>query len=183
MSRELMIDLETLGTTADCVVLSIGACFFDTETKEVGPTFLLNPNVEQQTTIGRKVNANTLKWWLEQDEKAKKVFSEPSFAIEDTLNLLSSWITTNDPKSEVRVWGNGSTFDISILENLYAQMKAPVPWKYSNVMDLRTFRRFVADNAKVSRIEGTHHNALDDAKNQAQFVIDHVNKGVTNEVV
>jgi hypothetical protein len=43
---DLMIDLETLGLTANSVVLSIGAVFFDLEGEDLGPTFYTNVDRE-----------------------------------------------------------------------------------------------------------------------------------------
>ena len=39
--NELMLDIETLGKSPDCIVLSIGACFFDIKGKKIGATFHL----------------------------------------------------------------------------------------------------------------------------------------------
>ena len=74
----------------------------------------------------------------------------------------------------MKVWGNGSTFDISIMENILNMYRIKLPWSYNGVMDLRTFRRFIARGATVENL-GVAHNALDDAKSQAVFVIKHSN--------
>lgn len=166
---DIMIDLETLGKTPDAVVLSIGACAFDLFKGVIEPIrFHAVLNIEDQIRAGRTVDGDTLTWWMNQTDEARKLFNETRQNLDQTIWEFMSWINLLD--DDVYVWGNGSTFDISILENL---MNHKVPWKYSNVMDLRTFRRFVAGNAKIPRDQGTHHNALDDAINQAKFVIQH----------
>lgn len=171
--KDLMIDLETLGTTPECVVVSIGATFFDIEKKIIGPDFYVVLKIQDQLDKGRKIQADTLEWWFGQSNAAKSVFHEGSKLPIEVLNMLSTWLKANCSNSrDLRVWGNGSTFDISIMENIYRQYNLKLPWGYNAIMDLRTFRRFVAKNQKVENI-GTSHNALDDAKSQAVFVIKH----------
>lgn len=167
----LMIDLETLGTDVDAVVISIGACFFDPKTKEIGAKFNMNLNVEDQMTT-RSITASTLKWWMCQADAAKTVFNEESAATSLILKMFVTWVLTNAKPEEVVVWGNGANFDISIIEHILKENKVVVPWLYKNVMDLRTFKKYIANDAKIVR-HGVHHNALDDAISQAQFVMEY----------
>jgi exodeoxyribonuclease VIII len=170
---DLMIDLETLGTGTDAVIVSIGACYFDIHTGETGDKFYEALNITNQLAFDRKIDPSTLSWWMGQSEEARKVFTETSdMDIRSQLEMFCEWIRVSGSNS-VHVWGNGSSFDISILEHALNQFGIEIPWKYSNVMDLRTFRRFVANNEKVTYISG-HHNALSDATNQALFVLKHV---------
>lgn len=171
--KDLMIDFETLGTGADAMVISLGAVFFDIETQQLGPTFYMAFDVEDQMKKGRVFTKSTLKWWLGQADAAKKVFHEQAKPTELVLKTFSDWVKSNGGKKYTRPWGNGATFDISIIESLFEQFGVECPWMYYNIMDLRTFRRFVANGTEVPKKEGTNHNALDDAKNQAKFVLDH----------
>lgn len=173
--NDLMIDLETLGTNPDAPIISIGAVFFDIEKKVLGPTFYMALDVNEQIKRGRKVTGDTLKFWMGQSDAAKKVFHEQAKAVPQVLHTFSEWIKANNPK--VYVWGNGSTFDISMLENIYlmyedvTSFKLAAPWGYNKIMDLRTFKRFKAPDKKVI-VPGTAHNALDDAIGQANFVME-----------
>lgn len=171
---DLMIDLETLGTTPDAVVISLGAVFFDVKTGTLGPQFYQVLDVTDQMRAGREVSPDTLKWWMGQAEAAKKVFHEKAKAPREVMALFSQWAKANGG-SKMQVWGNGSTFDISILENLYRQLGEPQPWAYYSVMDLRTFKRFVGGNEKLAKA-GVMHNALQDAINQANYVLSHTKR-------
>jgi exodeoxyribonuclease VIII len=170
--KDIMIDLETLGQNPDTCVISLGACVFDIETGEIGPTFYMALDVEEQMERGRSITADTLKWWMGQSGAAKKVFHEQAKSSQEVLQTFKLWVEAQGTVSKIRPWGNGSSFDISIMEDLLRMYKVKCPWLFYNVMDMRTFRRFVANNAKVEKT-GTNHNALDDAKSQAQFCIDH----------
>lgn len=170
MFSDLMIDLETLGTRPTCPVISLGAVFFDLEKKKLGPTFYLPLDVSEQIDRGRRVDGSTIKWWMQQDGAAKKVFSEQAKPVSEVLNLFVKWYKENNSKAHV--WGNGATFDISIMENLLEDYGIKAPWGYNKTMDLRTYRRFVAKGERVEK-SGVAHNALDDAVSQANFVMEY----------
>lgn len=168
--KDLMIDLETLGTTPATPVISLGCAFFDIETKTMGPTFYMALDVEEQIARGRKPTGSTIKWWMGQTDAAKRVFHEKAKPVAEVLTLFAQWYKQNYPKGAY-VWGNGSTFDISILEDMFRDYKLECPWGYNKAMDLRTFKRFKAKGEQV-RKSGVNHNALDDALSQAQYVLD-----------
>lgn len=163
-----MIDIETLGTDVDSVVVSLGAVFFDIETKQLGDTFYKRIEIQSQLNMGRKITENTLLWWFNQDLAARKVFSEIGVLPLEVLVEFRKWIYERNSKA--LVWGNGSSFDISILEHLYKDYKIAIPWSYKSITDFRTFKRFCDKGVRVER-EGTYHQALDDAIYQAKFVL------------
>lgn len=169
--QNIMVDIETLGTNADAVVLSIGAVFFDTTTKELGPKFIMNLKIENQLST-RSINADTLRWWKSQSNAAKKVFSDEALSTVVVLSAFVKWVEANAPEDgNVKPWGNGSSFDISILEHLLLEYNLKAPWRYNNVRDLRTFKEYVANDAPIMNA-GVKHNALDDAIAQANYVME-----------
>lgn len=167
--KDLMIDLETLGQTSSCPVISLGAVFFDIEAKKLGPTFYMALDVGEQMKYGRIPDASTLKWWLGQSNAAKKVFKEEAKPTREVLELFIRWCKANG--TGINPWGNGSSFDISIMENIFNQYNLSPPWAFYNVMDLRTFKRFKAGGTKLQK-GGVNHNALDDAVSQAKYVLE-----------
>jgi len=171
---EVMIDLETLGIGSKAPVISIGAVAF-TKDGVVG-TFYVNLDVKHQLDSGlRKVDASTIQWWMGQSDAARKVFKEEAKDTSVGLADFIDFINKLGPKTNTKVWGNGSTFDITIMESLFQDYKLSVPWQYNHVRDLRTFKEYIYDGKETPRV-GTHHNALDDAMHQAQVVIDGLNK-------
>lgn len=168
--NDCMTDLETLGTTPQTPVVSLGAVFFDIQTKTLGPTFYMVMDIAEQIERGRKPTGDTLKWWFQQADAAKRVFSEAAKPVPVVLATFAQWYKANNSKGAY-VWGNGSTFDISILEDMFRDYKIPLPWGYNKAMDLRTYKRFVAGGEQVKK-SGVNHNALDDAISQAQYVLD-----------
>lgn len=174
MMHHVMVDLETLGTTPRSPIISIGAVFFDPDTGKMGDTFHV-AIFFKSACAGREIDADTIAWWFKQSSAARnKVLLGDSY-MEEALSAFSDFLTPLDEKGNAItpvVWGNGSTFDISILEDVYRQRKLTCPWPYWSVRDVRT----IVDCAEgiVSRkdfeFEGTEHNALDDAIHQAKYV-------------
>ena len=78
MANDIMIDLETLDTRPDCVVLSIGAVRFDPRGIGVVEKLELKPTVEDQTELyNRSINDATIAWWASQNPAAlEEAFSE-----------------------------------------------------------------------------------------------------------
>jgi hypothetical protein len=68
----------------------------------------------------------------------------------------------------MRLWGNGASFDNAILAHAYARCGATPPWKFWND---RCYRTVAALTATPRQQGGTHHNALDDARSQAEHLI------------
>lgn len=167
---DVMIDLETLGTTNDCIVLSIGAVKFDKNGIKDKLYFVLD--IKEQFERGRIVNPDTLVWWINNTKESQQVFNESKVSVQTALSKLAEFIGYNG----CFVWGNGSIFDISILEHMYRQYCINIPWAFYNVMDLRTLMRFNCESRFINGRKGVYHNALDDAITQANVVIDAMNR-------
>lgn len=169
--KHLMIDLETMGTDADAVICSIGACFFDPTTGEVGDQYYTRIEWEDGVQTGRSTTINTQGFWAKQGkEVAKEIFDHENRAtLEDTLDHFKGWVL--DRSKSAIVWGNGATFDISMLENAYGGGDFS-PWKFWNIRDVRTICE-LADhkiNKKSFPFVGAPHHALDDSLHQVKYV-------------
>lgn len=166
--NDIMIDLETFGKTSNAVVVSIGAVVFDPFKGTIGETFYRVCEIQSQLHAGRSIDESTLKWWLKQNDNAKNVLLQEGQDTDDVVKDFIHWICCAG--ETVFPWGNGSIFDIGIVESLLNDYGYDSPFKYNRIMDLRTFMRFNGQNQKVQRL-GVHHNALDDALDQAKTVI------------
>ena len=168
--KSIMIDNETLGTTADSVILSIGAVKFDLATGKIDDEgFYVSISVDSNMEMGRRISEDTLMWWLKQPAAAQQVFFEPKETLRTALELLSDWIGTDD----YEVWSNGADFDIPMLAHAYTQHSIEVPWKFWNARCFRTWKNLPgARSVKLSDAVGIKHNALADAMSQAQALIE-----------
>ncbi len=162
---DISIDLETLNLVPSSHILAIGAARFDLVTGIVSDTF--ERTVEMINQDDRTVDMSTIKFWLGQSDEARRaLISESTVSLEQALRDFAMFVQEDDV-----VWGNGATFDISIMEHAY-NYKAP--WKYFNVNDMRTIVR-VAEcikgfNKRDVQFVGEPHKALDDAVHQAKVI-------------
>ena len=161
-----MIDIETMGTKADCVVLTIGAVKFDINTQgSIEDTMYLHLNIDAQRALSRSVDCDTMTWWDTQDAAVRdEAFKlDGRMPLVDALTALSTFV-----EGAETVWSQGPTFDMIILENLYTQLNMTVPWRYSRVRDSRTLFAVLGDQRPTNR--PLAHNALSDCIYQAQGV-------------
>jgi len=170
--QHMMIDLETMGTRVDAPVLSIGAVMFEPSTGELGDEFYVAIDPESALLHG-KLSGSTLKWWMAQSDAARKAAMAGSVSAGNALADLESFYI-GQGWSDIRVWGNGATFDISILEAQYYSWRGNkgAPWGFRNVRDCRTINELAVGLVGDTPRPATNvaHNALDDAIYQAKWV-------------
>jgi len=163
--NHVMIDLETMGLTPNSAIVSIGAVVFDPRANKVSrKTFYRELEWDTQN---RKIDAGTLNWWYSANvtDQAREALDGLE-DLEPVLGELADWL----PK-DAKVWGNGATFDISMLEDAYNQHDIEIPWKFWNIRDVRTIKdMYESQRGGFSKKSGgVAHNALDDALHQAQY--------------
>jgi len=162
--RHVMIDLETMGTTPNSAIVSIGAVIFDPRFNKVTKeTFYKRLAWKTQ---GRYLCPDTKKWWSQQSPETKKGL-RGKVQLEDALEALSDFLP-----QDCKVWGNGAGFDIVMLEDAYRECLIDIPWKFWNVLDCRTVKAiFESKRGGLNdNFTGVAHNALDDAIHQAKWV-------------
>lgn len=172
--NNVMIDIETLGTSADSVILSIAAVEFSREHGDLGRQFHAKLDPCGQN---RRVCTETLKWWAKQ----------PQGAFEDAMSSdVQLWMGLTGLVKFVPidaiVWSQGSDFDFKILDNAYDQTRLTKPWKYNAKRDTRTLYDVANFDTRTIEREGVAHNALDDCKHQIRCVVAAFNKlkGIAN---
>jgi len=158
----IMVDLETLSTSMDAQVLTIGAVAFDFWGNEKDE-FYLRINLDSCAEIGLKKDEKTMRWWANQTEDAKKEAFNPENRVHIKEALLKFNKFWEKNKGE-KIWCNGANFDEPILSTIYEKLKLEKPWKFWNVRCLRTYLDIVGMN--MSKYGFTAHNSLLDSKNQ-----------------
>lgn len=162
MMKHVMVDLETLGTGYRPVIVSIGAAVFTPGSPEIGQTFYAKIDAADAARWGLRIEAGTVKWWLQQSEEAREVFKDGE-DLQEVLLRFFDWMGTGR-----RLWGNGSNFDNRILREAYGAVRMQCPWHYRDDRDMRTYLD-LHPRVDVER-EGTHHHALDDAIHQVKVM-------------
>lgn len=163
----IMIDLETLSLQPNAVVLSLGAVLFDEH--QIIDTFYAMCGAKHQTT--RHIDIDVVGWWAKQSLDAD--FDELINSTNNP-NLISMdfvlWVNKYKFIKDVVVWGNGSDFDNVIINNFLAEQGARC-FSYYNFRCFRTTKKLLPlTNDEIPKRHGVHHNALDDAIYQAQYL-------------
>lgn len=161
MPRHLMFDLETMATSPRATILTLGAVIFDPFTTEIFDELYMRINTDEQESLGREINDETLDWWGKQDPE---IMLE-AFSDENRLQLSTamdkfhkfSW-------GAGKVWSHGAVFDIIIIEDLLRQMGRSPPWQFWDCRDTRTLFDL---GHSADMPQSAKHNALEDAKRQA----------------
>jgi len=140
---------------------------------------MADPNITFYCTVEgrdqqRITNFSTIKWWLRQSPEAIKSATDRK-QMKDISTALMEFAAWWKGHGFTHVWSNGSVFDVIIMENAFRQFHYEIPWSFWNIRDVRTITdiayRITGKTLKPVR-EGTHHNALDDAQYQAQWIRD-----------
>lgn len=167
MATHGMIDLETLGVEPDSVIITLGGIKFDPfSDKEPHSGLYLRCDVDEQTSMGRSVDDNTLAWWAKQDDAIKdEAFGDHErVSMDQVTRAINKFCVGLDV-----LWCQGPLFDYAILQNLYKQIGKPAPWSYWQIRDSRTlFAMMPSDPRKA--IQESLHNALADCYYQAKCV-------------
>lgn len=156
-----MIDIETLGTRYDAQIIQIGACYFNRNTGDTDVGFSANIDGALQDEF--TIDYDTIKWWTEQEDRARALVFENPIPLPEALGALYRFL--NQP--DVLLWSH-TTFDIPILMNAFNVVGMPCPVPFRNMRDLRTLMDLYGEKVSIDR-QGVHHHALDDAKYQARY--------------
>ncbi|WP_315127331.1 3'-5' exonuclease [Comamonas antarctica] len=168
---DLMIDTETAGLPPCGALLSIGAVFFDLHTCTLGPTFLRTINLVSSVAHGGVMDPGTVLWWLRQGDDARKGVAYGGEPIDLVLSDFATWIAEQCRHEDVRPWGNSSSFDLTIINSAYRNLKMRTPWHFTNERCFRTVRNQYPGVAYEFEEKGDGaHNALVDAQFQAQHL-------------
>ena len=161
------VDIETLATDANAVILSVGACKFDPYSDDDptdGRHWKLD--IDEQFSKGRDSSDGTIKWWSRQ----KQCVQDEAFSEDDRIPVLqflkefNQWLR---PSS--KLWAQGPLFDIIILEDLYNMYDYKYNWAYWQIMDSRTLFNLMPNDPR-KEIQVDPHNALADALSQSVCV-------------
>ena len=157
-----MIDLEGLGTGPDTTILTIAAQAFDPF--GVGyyeQQYYTRVTLESQGT--RSIQQSTIDWWATQPLVVRdEAFAEDGrIPLPQALDELGKLIW-----QAKRIWAQGPTYDMNILEHAYKSYDKPIPWQFYAVRDSRTVFSLWPELPKPP----TSHHALEDCRRQIDML-------------
>jgi exodeoxyribonuclease VIII len=166
LPTHIMLDLETFGNGNDAAIVSIGAVKFNSNGL-MADEFHVGVDPESCQLLGLKIDASTVMWWLDPE----RADARANLLALDKVDLLSALIGFSQwiDGDVDAIWGNGATFDNIILRNAYRVCGMEYPVKFWQDQCYRTMK-YRAPGIELVR-EGTHHDALDDARSQAKHLL------------
>ena len=173
----VMVDLETMGKKHNAPIVAIGAVVFDPATGSIGESFYKVVCLESSVNWGAVIDPSTVIWWLKQSSEARsEIVNDDAIPLLDALLQFREFVSDNvaGGSKKAQVWGNGASFDNSILRSSYDCIAEDYPWEYWNDRDVRTMVELgqaISFAPKTTiPFEGSRHNALADAIHQARYV-------------
>ena len=129
----------------------------------MGRDFYVRVDLESQE--GRTIEQGTIDWWATQPKEVR----EEAFNEHDRVPLREALQGLHRTLWHARrVWAQGPTYDMNILEHAYKSLAMPLPWRYYSVRDSRTVFGLVPS---LEKYPASHH-ALEDCRRQIQLLWD-----------
>lgn len=182
MAQDIMIDIESLDTSPNCVILSIGAVRFDPKGSGIAEKIELKPTIDEQTEkYNRTINDDTVRWWSEQSPDAiNEAFNDMGrISFKDCMEQLYKFCWNRRA-----VWSNGAGFDVVAMESAWRNLDMRIPWPYYTVRDTRTLYEIAGVSLKDNKYKTkTTHKAVEDAEHQAIVVQDAYKKLIRHGII
>lgn len=184
MAMQLMVDIETLGTRADSVVLSIGLVKFNID--ELGAIDIIDkkelilPSKAQIEVLKRHVQVSTIKWWMDRSTRVQAIFEH--VVEKDTERQVSDYGKLINALTEFHkiihddeidfIWYKG--FDMGVLTHLMSSCEMDLSrYNFRKEMDFRTIENLVKNNQyyqKAKKEVTITHNAVEDCLAQIKLL-------------
>jgi hypothetical protein len=172
----LMIDCETVGLEHNAGIVSIGITQFGL-TDNQRPIELYEKcafhSIESHQTKGFSISRETLAWWDKQAVHIRNDTFSGTQSIDKLIEKVGYYLdgavkSAGDAK-EVEFWSCGP-MDWFWVENAFTQCNEKFPLPYRSFNDYRTIRNLMPAGTGFSSESSTHHNALADARYQAEIM-------------
>lgn len=164
--NHIMVDIETLSTQSDAVIVSIAAVKFSL-TEPEQEDFIININPLSGKEYGLHISKETVDWWSIQKPEAIKSWQHSQIHLPEALDNFLEF-TGSDKNTQW--WCNGLNFDYPILDTSIRVTGRQIPWKYWNLRDVRTAYYLANFNTLNAKRIGDYHSALDDCKTQIAWL-------------
>ena len=159
---DVMIDIEGLATGPDATILTIAAQAFDPLTRGYYKQHYY-ARITLESQENRNIDQGTIEWWATQPAIVRdEAFNEQDrIPLDQALDELAKLIWHSN-----RVWAQGPTYDMTILEHAYKSYGKLQPWKFYRVRDSRTVLSLWSERP----VPPTSHHALEDTRKQIDIL-------------
>jgi len=183
-----MVDLETFGVNDDAPVIQISAKTFilgQNDSAQLGQQAQsFDMSLDFSTVGGLDVQISTLMFWLKDahnTETLKQMLNKNDNVASEVemWRLFHSWLThaVKSGQGDVRIWGNGISFDVVKVKKNFARFGLDYPIDFWNERDVRTITDLASQVLNMtprafqkSVPNDNKHDALADVEWQIKYV-------------
>lgn len=160
--RHLVLDLETFAVHPHAAVTEIG--IVDLRSMETF-NLLINPHEQKE---GFVQDHDTIDWHVKRDPSYLILLAHNGLRPCAAAGKLHNWLSEKKIQTgqELVIWCQGTDFDIPIISNFLKHYQYNLPWKHTDVRDIRTLAALFP---RVDYKKG-NHTALEDASMAAQYL-------------
>lgn len=144
---DVMIDIETLGTSPGCVIWEIAALCFDPLTGKTGEHFRVLIDVPDSVEWGLVIEDDTARWWQERGG----IQTAGAKPLKESMIEFINWMEGQNFES---VWCKGASFDFPILQVPCDILDLQLPFAYYQQRCARTVCKLAHPNKRP--IPATH---------------------------
>lgn len=180
--NNVMVDIETFGRRPNGLVVSIGAVRFSTTPEDYKAKRIFSGRPEdefhavlslQTASYERRFmqETDTLRWWAEQQPAAYarllELMKASTLDVRGLMQRFMDWLKPHCDQG-CNVIGNSPSFDLVLIENACRITEVPFEVPYRAETDYRTVTDLVWGEGKPRAGVNGAHDALFDARFQAQ---------------
>lgn len=163
---QIMVDIETMGTKSYSAIVSIAAVEFYLDGR-VEKAFIADIDLQSCINAKLRIDGSTVKWWMQQSEPARqKIYTGNKIGLKEAIQQLKTFISEVSPSG---IWGNGSRFDLGLIENAANAIGITDMWPNWIERDVRTLVSFAPDIKKSMPFDGVAHSPIDDCLHQIKY--------------
>ncbi len=161
----VMLDLETLGTTPNSIIVSLAAVKFSLS-KGIMSEFTVNIDPKDSKRYGLTMDQDTLDWWSRQPKATVDAWRLNAVPLKSAMDQFVDWY---GPKTMPTWAKGGQCFDFPILETSLKTVGHRTPYHFRDCMDYRTVINLF--DFKDWKKKSVSHCALDDCKDQCAVLM------------
>jgi hypothetical protein len=162
--KNFIFDLETLGKTADSVIVAAAFLVFDLNKKYTFKELVKNAlyvkfDVKDQKKAGRKIDPGTVEWWKSQNIDAQKELlpTKNDLSMVNAIQTITDYLNKNGISNSKNVmgWCRGTSFDFPMITNMYIQNNSEHLWlcDFWNQKDVRTYIGATVGDHSINKID------------------------------
>lgn len=181
MRIDVMVDIETLGTSSDSTIFQISSVAFDINTGDTISSYNRIADIRKNEDYEMNVSGNTLVWWLNTDKDLlSKLLNEGKGSSSELIEDFNTWLVGLGLVGDLHLWGNGIIFDNKMIQHQFENSGLEYPIHYKRDRDVRTIVDLTCVKLGITEKELRDkyydknlevHNAFNDVINQINLVV------------